>query len=116
MEPVSGWGGDHYGVALDANHLFGDDTLRLSLIKPLQYVNGSVSARVPVSRELDGRVNYVQRTVSLDSSATPLELGLDYLTTTRLGTIGLGFKASDTNVTGTGQRDLSLTMGYSLDF
>lgn len=116
MEPVSGWGGDHYGVALDASHLFGDDSLRFSLIKPLQYVDGTVSARVPVGRELDGTVNYVQRTVSLDGSATPLELGLDYLTTTRLGTIGLGLKATDTNVTGVGTRDLSLTMGYSLDF
>lgn len=113
---ANGWGGHHMGLVLDAQNLMGRDSFKLSLVKPLQYVDGSVSARVPVGREFDGTVNYDYRTVGFDKTALPLQLGFDYLTETRLGKIGAGLQLSDTNVVGSGQGDIALTLGYSLDF
>lgn len=113
---ANGWGGHHMGLVLDTRNLLGRDSLKMSLVKPLQYIDGSVSARVPVGRELDGTVNYDYRTVGFDKTALPLQLGFDYLTETRLGKLGAGLELSDTNVVGSGQGDIALTLGYSLNF
>lgn len=113
---ANGWGGHHMGIVLDTRNMLGRDSLKLSLIKPLQYVDGSVSARVPVGREFDGTVNYDYRTVGFDKSALPLQLGFDYLTETRFGKLGGGVQFSDTDIAGSGQGDVTLTLGYSLDF
>lgn len=113
---ANGWGGHHMGLVLDMQNLLGADSFKVSLLKPLQYVDGAVSARVPVGREFDGTVNYDYRTVGFDKSALPLQLGFDYLSETRFGKLGGGLQFSDSDIAGSGQGDVALTLGYSLDF
>jgi subtilase family protein len=74
------WGGSKYGVSLTQSGAFGlPGNLRLTLVKPWQIDSGSLFAHVPVGREIDGTVDYEDRSVSIANGGTPLEIGLGYL-------------------------------------
>ncbi|MEQ8268201.1 MAG: S8 family peptidase [Parvibaculum sp.] len=117
FDPADDWGGDHYGLMLDArNALQANSLLRFSLTKPLQITSGTMSLRVPVSREFDGTVNYERREGSFDSDAMPLEAGISYLAETGHGTAGLSFNLVDTNVNGAGESGVSVGAGFAFRF
>lgn len=76
---VEGWRGSKMGLSLEWQSLLAlADTFRLTAAKPWTLDSATVSARVPVSRELDGTVNYEQRTASLAGADYPMELSLAY--------------------------------------
>lgn len=117
FEPADNWGGDHYGLMLDAENLFHESSLlRFSLVKPLQITSGTMSLRVPVGREFDGSVNYEKRSASFDGSAMPLEAGVTYLAETGYGTFGITLDLVDTNVNGAGETGASIGAGFSFAF
>lgn len=117
FDPARDWGGDHYGLMLDARNLVDEGSLlRFSLVKPLQITSGTLSLRVPVSREFDGTVNYVNRSAAFDGSVMPLEAGVTYLAETGYGTFGLMLDLVDTNVNGAGESGLSVGAGFSFAF
>ena len=72
--------------------------------------------RVPVSREFDGTVNYVNRSAAFDGSVMPLEAGVTYVAETGYGTFGLMLDLVDTNVNGAGESGLSVGAGFSFAF
>jgi hypothetical protein len=75
-----GWTGNQFGVTATSAGLFGRaDALRVSLIKPLRVTDGTIVARVPVGRELDGTVRYDLRTRPYADGSTPGNLRLEYL-------------------------------------
>lgn len=117
FDAADGWGGDHYGVVAGVKNLVHDNSiLRFSLVKPLQITSGTVSARVPVGRELDGTVNYVRRQSSFDRSALPVEAGIEYLAAMRAGTFGLSFDFVDTNLDGAGEEGFTVGAGAAFAF
>lgn len=117
FDAADNWGGDHYGLMLDAkNALQENSLLRFSLTKPLQITSGSMSVRVPVGRELDGTVNYERREASFDGEAMPLEAGVTYLAETGYGTAGLSLNLVDTNVNGAGESGISVGAGFAFEF
>lgn len=117
FDAADNWGGDHYGLMLDAKNVIQESSLlRFSLTKPLQITSGSMSVRVPVGRELDGTVNYERRETSFDGSAMPLEAGVTYLAETGYGTAGLSLNLVDTNVNGAGESGISVGTGFAFEF
>lgn len=117
FDAADNWGGDHYGLMLDAkNALQENSLLRFSLTKPLQITSGTMSVRVPVGREFDGTVNYERREASFDGDAMPLEAGVTYLAETGYGTVGFSLDLVDTNVNGAGESGISVGAGFAFNF
>lgn len=117
FDGADGWRGDHYGIMLDARDFArSNDLLRVSLAKPLSMTEGSTSLRLPVGRELDGTVTYVNRTMEFDSSIVPLEATVSYVAATGAGTAGFAIGFHDTNVNGEGTQGFTAGVGFSLDF
>lgn len=73
------WWGSKFGVSLEYQSLLSaSDVTRLVVARPWRLDSGTLSARVPVGRELDGTVNFEDRTVSLADGGFPLEMSLAY--------------------------------------
>lgn len=112
-----GWSGDQFGLTLTASDVIEKNSaLRLSLVKPLQITEGTLSARVPVGRELDGTVLYEDRSTGFDDSALPANLTLEYISTGDGMTKGLAFDLLDSDVTAAGDLDLAISARFSVPF
>lgn len=86
---ADGWWGSKLGVSLEYQSLFStNDVTRLVVARPWRLDSGTLSARVPVGRELDGTVNFEDRTVSLADGELPLEATLAYQN--RIGALSFG--------------------------
>lgn len=117
FDAADNWGGDHYGLMLDAKNVIRENSLlRFSLTKPMQITSGSMSVRVPVGREIDGTVTYERRETSFDGDAMPLEAGLTYLAETGYGTAGFSLDLVDTNLNGAGESGVSVGAGFAFEF
>ena len=117
FDAADGWTADHFGATFAAKNVLHENSLlRLSLVKPLQITDGTVSARVPVGRELDGTVNYDRRRSSFDGNALPVEARIEYFAATRAGTFGLALDLIDSDLGGSGETGLALGAGFALNF
>lgn len=117
FDAANGWTADHFGATFAARNVLREHSLlRFSLVKPLQITSGTVSARVPVGRELDGTVNYEQRKSAFDGSAQPVEARLEYIAETGAGTFGLALDLVDTDMRGGGDKSMTLGAGFAFAF
>lgn len=74
------WQGNQFGLSLAAKDAaIEDDQLRLSVIKPLEFTSGTISARVPVGREFDGTIVYDYRSTEVERGYFPISFQFDYL-------------------------------------
>lgn len=76
---IDNWRGSKIGVAYETTEMFdSNDSVRLVVARQWQIDKGTLGLHVPVGRELDGTVNYSDRTVEMGSDASPLDLSVQY--------------------------------------
>jgi hypothetical protein len=83
------WSSSKYGIGLTRSDLFSPgDLVQLKVTRSLQIDSGTLALHVPVGRELDGTVNYEDRSVPLGLDRNPMEIGFAYLGGTRTFSYG----------------------------
>jgi hypothetical protein len=85
-------------------------------VRPWQIDNGSLQIHLPVGRELDGTVDYQDRTVSVAPGGTPLELDLAYLTGSNTLKYGAEMRMLDSSVMNRGAPEVSLAAALHWSF
>jgi len=117
MFEKANWQGNQYGVALSARDLAKEgDNLHFSLTKAFAATQGTINARVPIGRELDGGINYDLRTLALNASQLPVNLEVRYSIPFGAMRATLALDMTDENISASGLTRYGIMSGFTYAF
>jgi len=112
-----GWSGSKYGFSLTQSGLLGlSGNFRLTLVRPWQVDRGSLLVHVPVGRELDGTVDFEDRSLAITNAGTPIEIGLGYLWGTGPLKYGAEIRMLDRDIASMSFSEVSLAGAFHWSF